>query len=306
MNAEPFLDDLEQLATAVERKFPDLRPVRPLSVLGRGFRSVALETPGGVVLRVGQSPDAAQDYAREWRIGRFLAERMGGILPEPRWYAEPCADFPHGLLGYRKLLGETPAWGVDAGPTFARDLGAFMARLHQLAVDEARSAGVPEVDSYRRLLGAQDVVMPVLAVRLEAKALALVEAWWATFAADKGMRSARRAVCHHDLWHDNLLRPASGRLSGVLDVAHVEIGDPAHDFPAPRYFGDAFTAELVAAYRDAGGDFDSADEYRANRFYQGREFGGLAWAIEHIDEREIESAIDKILRGPILRGSTAS
>jgi len=306
MNAQLIQGDLDRLATAIELKFPQLRPVRPLSVLGRGFRSVALETPGGVVLRVGQSPDAANDYAREWRIGRFLAEHMGDTLPEPRWYAEPGADFPYGLLGYGKLVGETPAWGADPGAAFARDLGAFMARLHQLAVDEARAAGVPEVDSHRRLLGARDVVVPVLAVRLERAALGRVEAWWATFAADERMHSARRAVCHHDLWHDNLLRSASGRLSGVLDIAHVEIADPAHDFSAPRYFGDAFIAELVAAYRDTGGAFDTDDEYRANRFYEGREFGGLAWAVEHNDEREIESAVEKILRGPILRASEAS
>jgi macrolide phosphotransferase len=293
---------LERLATAVERRFPDLGPVRPLSVLGRGFRSVALETAGGVVLRVGQSPDAAEDYAKEWRIGSFLAERLGDVLPEPRWYAEPCADFPYGLLGYRKLLGDTPAWGADPGQAFARDLGAFMARLHQVDVDEAFAAGVPEVDSYRRLLGARDVVMPVLAVRLDAGALERVEAWWATLTADERMRSERRAVCHHDLWHDNLVRSASGRLSGVLDIAHVEIGDPAHDFAAPRYFGDAFMIELVAAYRDEGGDFDIADEYRSHRFYEGREFGGLAWAIEHDDEPEIDDAIEKILRGPICRG----
>lgn len=65
MNVEPRLEDLDRLAVAIERVFPELRPSRPLSLLGRGFRSVAVETPNGVVLRVGQSPDAAEDYARE-------------------------------------------------------------------------------------------------------------------------------------------------------------------------------------------------------------------------------------------------
>lgn len=300
MNDESFENDLDRLATAFERKFPELRPVRPLSVLGRGFRSMAVETPGGVVLRVGRLPDAADDYAKEWRMKSFLAGRAGGVLPRPRWYAEPCADFPHGALGYRKLPGDTPAWDVDPGAAFARDIGTFMARLHQLPIDEAEAAGVPEVDSYRRLLGARDVVMPVLAVQLEAGALARVEAWWTAFAADHRMGTPRLAVCHHDLWHDNLLRSESGRLSGVLDIAHVELGDPAHDFPAPRYFGDAFMAELVSAYRVAGGRLDADDEYRAQRFHEGREFGGLAWAIEHNDDREVEDAIEKIIRGPIL------
>ncbi len=74
MNGESFEGDLDRLASAFERRFPDLRPVRPLSVLGNGFRSVALETPGGIVIRAGQSADAADDYAKEWRIGHFLTD----------------------------------------------------------------------------------------------------------------------------------------------------------------------------------------------------------------------------------------
>ncbi len=292
-------DDLDRLASVFERHLPDLRPLRPLSVLGRGFRSVAVETPGGVVLRVGQSPDAANDYAKEWRIGRFLAGHVPDLLPEPRWYIEPCPDFPHGALGYRKLPGDPPVWGVDPGAPFARDLGAFMACLHQLPVTEARAAGVPQVDSYRRLQGARDVVTPMLAVRLPPAARARIEAWWAALAADRRMLTPRLAVCHHDLWHDNLLRSVSGRLSGVLDIAHVEVGDPAHDFSAPRYFGEAFMAELISAYRAAGGNFDASDAYRAQRFHEGRELGGLAWAIEHDDEQEIDDAIEKIGRGPL-------
>ena len=297
---QPSERDLDGLADALERAFPDAGPVRPLSALGQGFRSVAVETPGGIVFRVGRLPDAAGDYAKEWRLRRFLAEHLGSLVPEPRWYAAPCAGFPHGALGYRKVPGATPAWGVDPGVAFARDLGAFMARLHRLPVEEARGAGVPEVDSYRRLLGACDIVMPVLGARLESSALARVEAWWAAFAGDRRMRTQRLAVCHHDLWHDNLLRSESGRLSGVLDMAHVELGDPAHDFSAPYYFGEAFVGEMAGAYLAAGGRFDGSDAYRARRFHEGREFGGLAWAIEHDDEQEIEEAIGKIVRGRIL------
>jgi aminoglycoside phosphotransferase (APT) family kinase protein len=300
VNAAPSEAELDRLASALERAFPDARPVRPLAPLGRGFRSVAVETPGGVVFRLGLSPDAAGDYAREWRTGGFLSAHLGTLVPEPRWYAEPCADFPHGTLGYRKLPGRTPAWGAAPGAAFARDLGAFMAKLHHLPAGEARAAGVPEVDSYRRLLGARDVVLPVLAGRLEAGAFARVEAWWAALAADGRLRADRLAVCHHDLWHANLLRSDEGRLSGVLDLAHVEIGDPAHDFAAPCYFGDAAVAVLLDAYRAAGGRFDEDDAYRARRFYEGREFGGLAWAVEHDDEAEIEEAIGKIVRGPVL------
>ena len=269
-------------------------PVRPLRVIGSGFRSVAVETSSDVVFLVGRSADAAADYAKEWRIGRFLAGQLGAIVPDPRWYAEPCDEFAHGALGYSKLLGATPAWGVDPGRAFARDLGAFMARLHRIPVDDGRAAGVPQVDSFRRILGARDVVMPVLEERLDRDAFSRVDAWWASLAGDVRMRTNDLTVCHHDLWHDNLLRSESGRLTGVLDLAHVEIGDPAHDFAAPWHFGDGFMMELIAAYRAAGGRFDREVEYRAARFHEAREFGGLAWAVEHDDESEIAAAIEKM------------
>jgi aminoglycoside phosphotransferase (APT) family kinase protein len=294
---------LDEIGSAIERRFPDADPVRPLRMIGSGFRSVALETPAGVVFLVGSSPDAAGDYAKEWRVGAFLAEQLGALVPMPRWYATPCDEFPHGVLGYRKLPGATPAWGVDAGEPFARDLGAFMARLHRIATGEALEAGVPWVDAFQRVLGARDVVLPVLRTRLESEDYRRIESWWTLFAQDGRMRCGSAAVCHHDLWHDNLLRSESGRLTGVLDLAHVEISDPAHDFAAPSCFGERFVAQLVDAYRAGGGRFDVDVEYRAARFYEAREFGGLAWAIEHDDELEIEAAVEKIRCGPVLAAS---
>jgi aminoglycoside phosphotransferase (APT) family kinase protein len=234
-----------------------------------------------------------------------VAARLGELVPEPRWYAAPCEGLPYWALAYRKLEGATPAWGADPGAAFARDLGAFMARLHHISVEEARAAGVPEVDAYERMLGAREVVEPALAASLDGGELAAVRAWWSDFAGDARMRSdrrtTRRCVCHHDLWHDNLLRSESGRLAGVLDISHVEVSDPAHDFAAPAYFGPAFMRELVASYRAGGGLFDAEDEHRAQRFFEAREFGGLAWAVEHDDGEEIAASIEKIRRGAVLR-----
>ncbi len=292
--------DLDSIARAVDRRFPELRPARPLEALGCGCRSVAVATPAGIVVRVGLIADAADDYAREWQIAPFLSQELRSIVPSPRWYAPPCEDFPHGAIAYPTLHGRTPKWSEDPGAAFTRDLGAFMAHLHALDVDAATAAGIWRVDAYARMLGARPVVVPVLRGRLSAGELARVDAWWDAFASDDRMRTARVAVCHHDLWHDNLLRSPEGRLSGVLDIAHVEIADPAHDFAAPRYFGDRTMSELIAAYRDGGGHFDGGDEHRAQRYFEAREFGGLAWVIEHDDNAEIDGAIEKIKRGPLL------
>jgi aminoglycoside phosphotransferase (APT) family kinase protein len=293
---------LSAIATAIRRRIPELAPVRPLRVLGSGFRSVAVETASGAVVLLGQSDDAPTEYARVWRVGAILSERLGDIIPLPRWYVAASPGLPHGALGYRKLTGDTLRWGDDPGAAFARDLGGFLARLHTLDADIARAAGVLDVDAYERMIGARPVVMPVLAARLDRPAFTRIEAWWEAFASDSRMRTKRRTLSHHDLWHDNLLRSDDGRLSGVLDLAHIEIADPAQDFAAPRYFGGEFMAQLVDGYRSAGGRFSANDEHRARRFFEAREFGGLAWAIEHDDADEVDAAVTKVRQGPVLRG----
>jgi aminoglycoside phosphotransferase (APT) family kinase protein len=295
--------DLDRLAGVLSRAFPGLEGSRPVSVLGRGFRSIALETDGGLVIRIGLSADAAGDHGREWRIGGFLNAAFGDLVPRPIALASASPGLPHGAIAYKKLPGETPPRGVDPGDPFADDLAEFMARLHRLPVDAAKAAGLPEVDAFGRILGAREVVKPVLVKELEAHAFDRVASWWEGFAADEEMRSRRLAVCHHDLWHDNLLRSSEGRLSGVLDLAHVELSDPAHDFAAPRYFGERFFERLVTAYGRAGAALGEGDLYRARRYYEAREFGGLAWAIEHDDRDEVEDSVRKLLEGPIFRSA---
>ena len=70
--------------------------------------------------------------------------------------------------------------------------------------------------------------------------------------------------------------------------------DRAHDFTALRHFGREFTEAAIAAYRAAGGDFDDAAAYRAERSWKARDLGGLAFAIEHADEAETLDAIRKV------------
>ena len=91
----------------------------------------------------------------------------------------------------------------------------------------------------------------------------------------------------------------SGELAGVLDWAHVEIGDKAHDFAATRYFGERFRRWLIDAYLDNSGSFGPGERYRTQKYWEGREFGGIAWAIENSDDQELNEGIQKLKRGPL-------
>lgn len=293
-------EELAALAEVLERTFPDLRPVGPLQFIGRGFRSLAVETAGGVLMRVGESADAAAGYELEMRVLPFIRRHVDALVPQPRWYASPGGELPHGALGYPILPGRNPQWGVEPPESLAQDVGRFMAQLHSAPVDEAKSFGIQDVDSLARLFGAEDVVMPVLKVRLTAHHFGRVEQWWQELHGDERMRRYEARVCHHDLWHGNLLVDGAERLSGVLDWAHVEIGDPAHDFGAVRYFGERFVGRLLDAYQADRGRFGPEEQHRAQRYWEGREFGGIAWAIEHGDDVELEEGIRKLGNGPLI------
>ncbi|MBM3140328.1 MAG: hypothetical protein FJZ92_08995 [Chloroflexi bacterium] len=117
------------------------------------------------------------------------------------------------------------------------------------------------------------------------------------------MRSTRRSVAHHDLWHDNLLVDETGALAGVLEFVHLEITDPAHDVAAPHLFGPTFVEHLLAAYRHHGGHFTDEERHRMHRYWEAWPLGGLAWAIDHDDRLETAAAIRRLRAGPILRGA---
>ena len=57
---------LDQIATAIEAQAPELAStVRPLSVLGEGYASIAVETAGGGVVRIPKRPESAAAAAVE-------------------------------------------------------------------------------------------------------------------------------------------------------------------------------------------------------------------------------------------------
>jgi len=155
-------------------------------------------------------------------------------------------------------------------------------------------AGLEPWDQHARDLAARPVVMSVLAEHLSPEEYGRLDAWWDAFAEDPAMSPGALVICHHDLWQENLLVDEQGALTGVLDWALVNRSDRAHDFTALRHFGEAFTEAAIAAYRAAVGDFDDAAAGRAERSWEARDLGGLAFAVEHEDEENILDQIRKV------------
>ncbi|MBS1189825.1 MAG: homoserine kinase [Rhodocyclaceae bacterium] len=143
------------------------------------------------------------------RLMAHLAAR-GFPCPQPRpddsgalW--RPLAGKPAALV--TRLEGA----GVDTpGPEHCRAIGATLARLHRLAADFPAPLPNPRGAAWRQATGLRlQPLLPPAEHALLADELA--------FQAAQDFGSLPRGVIHADLFRDNVLWTADGRLSGVLD-----------------------------------------------------------------------------------------
>lgn len=293
--------DLDRLAEVISNAFPNIGQVAPLRVVGEGFRSVAVVTVGGALIRVGKAGDAHEGFALETEVLPIVRKHITATLPDPLWYSTPTKELPAGALGYPFLPGEIPTPGDSSlSEYFIPELAAFMVELHSISASELKHTSIRRVDPLARLLGARPVVMPLLAKQINKAQYQLIDKWWEKLEDLATQDIPSNSICHHDLWHENLLVDEAGHLAAVLDWSHIETGDPAHDFAAIHHFGPKLTAQLINEYRSAGGHLDNDALRRIQLYWEARHLGGLAWAIENHDEVETEVGVEKLLKGPLL------
>jgi len=277
----------DELAARLQTQFPVLE-VAPLTLLAEGFGSTVVETADGVVLRIARHARAAKGHAREARLLPQLQGRLPAAIPNPRWRIDPGDSFPFGVIGYRKLPGETLA-PDDADETVAGDVAEFIAQLHAIAdVDAPAYLADP-------LQELHDATTDILRRTLSGDELERITSWWDELRADERFRMFEPRLRHGDLWYENLL-VADGRLVGVIDWGTAEYGDPAEDFDALRHISDEFADAVLASYPHADPDL----RYRIERHWQVRELWGVFLARELGDEDELADAVRKLRAGPVL------
>ncbi len=283
---------MESLAERIARAFPLIGRVEPLHELGSGVRSDVVETAGGFVVKIARTPGGTPAYEYEWRALSVLAGHLSVPVPRPRWRSLADEAFPFGALAYPRLHGRPPP--ERGSEALARDLGRLLAELHALPQSVARDAGLPEWDPHARYLELRPGVMTALESHLTSVQCRHIDAWWDALAGDTAFPATDRAICHHDLWHDNILLNEHGRLAAVLDWEHVDWSDPAHDLAPLLHFGKTFFDTAIAAYRGAGGRYDEDVAYRVERYWPARAFGGLSFSLRHEGEAEVLDEVRKV------------
>ena len=295
--------DVAHIAKGLARLFPDLGPAQPVRLLGTGFSSIVVEVAGARVFRVGKHAAAPPGHAREVRLLPELRDWLATPVPEPKWYAGPCAEFPFGVIGYPKLEGEplTP----DLLPQtdlrrLAMEVAGFLVALHGFPPDRAQELGVPGQDArWADLVALRDEELPLLRDVLTAGEHRTVARWWDGFLTDAELRRHAPRLLHGDLWYENILVDAARSVVGVLDFADASVGDPAQDFATLRHLDEPFMEHVLDAYTAAGGLLGDNIQHRVRRYWELREFGGVRYAVR-FDPTELEDAVRKLRNGPVL------
>lgn len=150
-----------------------------------------------------------------------------------------------------------------------RSLGGLMARLHRLdRDDDAREPfGYPAPEA-----GLAAATWPEAFARMVRAALDDAARWDVELPADRLLAAVERhhellaavttpRLVHADLWPGNLLLdPADRTVVGAFDAERALWGDPVFELVGADQLGaGAVDAELLAGYRDAGGDLGVGD-----------------------------------------------
>jgi macrolide phosphotransferase len=296
--------DLTTVAAAVERARPAWAPLgelRLLSEVGWGCR--AYESQSGLAVLVSRTP-----RREAWDMAAKLLTVIGPRLPVP--VPSPTLLIPAGegldvpVLAYPLLPGrqmEIDDCRGPAGPGIAMRLGAALAALHAIPLEDVPEEVERREQSGDWLLEEAEAALPTLERELSPAEYSRAAQWLPAARSDQRLAAYTPGLRHGDLWPGNLL-VHDGELSGIIDWEDAAVGDHAIDFADLHEGGAPFMDALIEAYRAAGGVFGGDERYRARRWYEGRAFMEVEWAARQPDPALLPDAVAKFRRNPVLAG----
>lgn len=184
---------------AVHEQLPALG-CRRATHLGSGWGADVYRLDDRLVARFPRTAEAAWWVDFDQAVLGFVTTSLASAFAVPAMVARGKAGsyFPYDFLVCEFVPGvEADRLTAPAAEALAADLGRALTRIHSVSVNDARQAGLREVD-------------------------------W----DDSGYARPLRFV-HGGFRHGNVLvDPATGRLTGVIDWGNAAVGDPALDFMA--------------------------------------------------------------------------
>ncbi len=264
--------------------------------------SARIFAAGDTVVRVPRHREAADRQATI--IAALLEIQPLLPIPVPALLATiPGSDrLPFGAAVLKRLPG-IPMHPGHAGHSLSRALGRFLTALHAILPHHLSTSmivrGRSDIDSARR--SAMEIALPFLRSVLSLPDHEHIVQWWAAYTAHRTASRFSPSLIHGDLWYGNILvNPGHTRTMGILDWEEMAFDDPAQDFATLRHCGDAFCDDVLDAYTRAGGHVDDDLLTRREWHWECREIIGIATALRTEDASEIEDALHKLMKGPVM------
>ena len=282
----PLEASLKTYVQAIADAFPALTPLEPLTLLGRGWDSVAVRTPGGVVFRFPSDEAVGESLRKEERLLPYLRGHLAVAIPVPEWRVDATVAQPWGFSGARDIPGRPLLPGAIRERNtdrLAHELAQFLAELHRFPLERAAALEVPGPRAWREpYVRLRAAVLPVLRRRLGVSEYGRLRRWWARFLADERQWIFPPCLVHTGLRAENILVDAEAvSVLGILDWGHVATGDPAIDIAGiTRAYGGQFSWRVLEEYRALGMDVDAEFLLRARRLAAAAAFLDLQAAVE--------------------------
>ncbi len=244
-----------------QRHLPEAKLVT--RVFQDGFRHVAFEIDGTVVMKVARAGTLPEELRTEAALLQALSDRE---LPVPRLLAFDEGPPPF-MLSTRvpgtQLSNLPQPWQTG----LVKSVAGGLASLHQAPLSPSIQAIVDEMDVAGRWEGVEELQREGLLSDEQAYALhRMLDDNWPRFSATP------RVLTHGDFWPHHCIVSAAGELSGFIDFADATLASPAWDlsFPWMTFFGLG-RERIVAAYKEQNG--------LGPEFLEEVEFYSVFWAL---------------------------
>ncbi|MFY9176758.1 MAG: phosphotransferase [Caldicoprobacterales bacterium] len=298
------MDNVLENALSIIRKEFNKVPIDSIKILASGFGSIVIEGNQGIIFRIARNVDIAKKYVMECKVLPQIEKYLNVNIPKPIWYKFNRALPPYGIMAYRKLEGNPIAFSKvnqRNRDILAKEVANFIASLHKIPYYKHNFRIIPKIENDKRVLRVlRNATSEFLKSNLTDNEYKKMETWWEKILSDETFYHHRLALCHGDIWYENILVDESyTRIVGVVDFSDMKIADPAVDLAPQIYLGREFHNAVLHEYINVFGH-DKSIKHRIKRHRELREVYGLYYVIKHNQVEEYEDTISKIRNNIIL------
>jgi aminoglycoside 2''-phosphotransferase len=235
--------------TEIHKHFPDLT-YKKARIIRHGWDHDVVVLDNTWVFRFTKNQDYMHVLRKEIAVINWLKKQTKIALPDYKYIAKDGSFGAYPMLPGRELRKHVlKTFTFSEREAIAQELGEFLSLLHSIPVATAQRWGVKE-GAHTRLAyqKRQQQIKKVLFPRLAAKEIQWIEAQYEAFMALSW--DFKPVLIHSDFIHHHIFVDVKKRkVSGLIDFADVEIGDPSRDFAGMWEYGETFVEAMFSHYK---------------------------------------------------------